>query len=200
MSLPATTLNDVNDQLALFDSDGAEASIDDVDGLLLGTGHVVRRDGKARVSVLVDEVWRAEVLCEELNRRDLQASYEINREDGGALLVGTALTERLLPIAQRWQPGRRRGALPRLSSGSLRMWVVCSGRGTDAGYLLGLSPSEEGRWPKAGAALSDIGLTATLVGPRGGGPAYRVTSAKRLARLATLAGPRPDTAPEYLWP
>lgn len=186
--------------MSLFDSDGADASIDDVDGLLLGTGHVVRRDGCARVSVLVDDVWRAEALCAELAARDLDPTYEINRDEGSALVVRTALAARLLPIADRWQQGRRRRGTVRLTGGALRLWVLCAGRRSEAGYLLGLPPTEELRWPRAGAALTEAGLEATLVGPRGGGPAYRVTSAKRLARLAALVGPRPDTAPDYLWP
>ena len=188
------------DQLSLFDSDGAEASVDDIDGLLLGTGHVVRRTGQARVSVLVDEVWRAEALCAELDARGLDGTYGINKDDGAALVVRTALTDKLLPIADRWQPGRRRGGVVRLTGGALRLWVLCAGRRSEAGYLLGLPPSEDIRWPRSGAALAAAGLTATLVGPRSGGPAYRVTSAKRLARLAALAGPRPDTAPDFLWP
>lgn len=188
-------------QLSLFDSDGAEASVDDVDGLLLGTGHVVRRDERARVSVLVDDVWRAEALCAELDRRGLDGTYGINREEGSTLVVRTALTPALVPIADRWQPGRRRrGTAVHATGGALRLWVLCAGRRAEAGYLLGLSPSEEMRWPTAGAALSAAGLAATLVGPRGGGPAYRVTSAKRLARLAALVGPRPQAAPDYLWP
>ncbi|MFV0533367.1 MAG: hypothetical protein ACK5MR_06925 [Cumulibacter sp.] len=188
-------------QLPLFESDGAELSVDDLDGVLLGTGHVVRRDGQARVSVLVDEVWRAEALCAEFDARGLDTTYEINRDEGSALLVRTALTDRLNPIAERWQLGRRRtGRTIKLTGAALRLWVLCAGRRTEAGYLLGLAPSEEIRWAPAGAALAAVGLTATLVGPRGGGPAYRVTSAKRLARLAALTGPRPDMAPEYVWP
>ena len=188
------------DQLSLFDSDGAEASVDDVDGLLLGTGHVVRRDGRARVSVLVDEVWRAEALCAELDARGLDGTYEINRDEGSALVVRSALTERLLPVADRWQPGRRRTGVVRLTGGALRLWVICAGQRSDAGYLLGLTPTEDIRWPRAGAALAQAGLAATLVGPRSGGPAYRVTSVKRLGRLAALVGPRPGAAPDYLWP
>lgn len=190
----------MTDQLSLFESDGAEASVDDVDGLLCGTAHVVRQGHGARVSVLLDEVWRAEALCAELDLRELDGTYEINRDEGSALVVRTALTERLLPIADRWQPGRRRSGVVRLTGGALRLWVLCAGRRSESGYLLGLSPSEELRWPLAGAALAATGLTATLVGPRGGGPAYRVTSAKRLTRLAALVGTRPDTAPDYLWP
>lgn len=190
----------MTDQLLLFDSDGAERSVDDLDGLLLGTGHVVRRDGRARVSVLVDEIWRAEALCDELNARELDASFEINREEGSALVVGTELTEKLASLADRWQPGRRRTAQPRLTGGALRLWAISGGSRGEHGYLLALPATDESRWPRSGAALAEIGLAATLVGPRGGGPAYRITSAKRLRRLAALVGPKPDAAPDYLWP
>lgn len=186
--------------MLLFDSDGAEKSVDDVDGVLFGVGHVVRSGPRARVSVLVDEAWRAEQLCHELAQRDLTASYEISREDGSAFVVRTDLTELLVPLADRWQQGRHRGPEPRLTSGGLRLWVISGGRGVDNGFLLALPHTDEARWPRSGAALARLGLAATLVGPRGGGPAYRITSAKRLRRLATLVGARPDGVPEYLWP
>lgn len=190
----------MTDQLALFDSDGAERTIDDLDGLLLGTGHVVRRDGRARVSVIVDHVWRAEALCAELGARDLSASYEISRDEGSALVVGTEPSERLMRLAERWQPGRRRTEPAPLTSGGLRLWTISGGRRVEQGYLLALTATDEMRWPRAGAALAGLGLAATLVGPRGGGPAYRITAAKRLRRLAALVGDRPSGAPEYLWP
>ncbi|WP_153506087.1 hypothetical protein [Cumulibacter manganitolerans] len=190
----------MTDQLLLFDSDGAERAVDDVDGLLLGTGHVVRRDGGARVSILVDEVWRAEALCAELRLRDLDAAFEVSRDDSDALVVGTRPTERLLPLADRWQPGRRRTAPPRLTSGGLRLWVISGGRRVEDGYLLPVSATDDSRWARSGSALAGIGLTATLVGPRGGGPAYRITSVRRLRRLSALVGARPDGAPDYLWP
>lgn len=195
-----STLGAVTDQLALFDSDGAEQTVDDLDGLLLGTGHVVRRDGRARVSVIVDQVWRAEALCAELATRGLPASYEISRDEGSALVVGTELSERLMPLAQRWQPGRRRAGPVPLTSGGLRLWTISGGRRVEQGYLLALTATDESRWPRAGAALAGLGVAAALVGPRGGGPAYRITSVKRLRRLAALVGERPEGAPEYLWP
>ena len=190
----------MTDQLLLFDSDGAERTIDDVDGLLLGAGHVVRRDGGARVSILVAEGWRAEALCAELAARDLEATFEVSAEDRGLFVVGTTTTPRLLPLADRWQPGRRRTTPPRLTSGGLRLWVISGGRRVDDGYLLPIAATDESRWPRSGAALADLGLTATLVGPRAGGPAYRITSARRLRRLAALVGNCPEGAPDYLWP
>lgn len=190
----------MTDQLALFDADGAERKVDDLDGLLLGTGHVVRQEGRARVSVLVDETWRAEALCEELDARGLEPSFEISRDDRSLLSVRTALLDSLAPLAERWQPGRRRAPAPRLSSAGLRLWTISGGRRVESGYQLALTGSDESRWPRSGAALAALGLTASLIGARGGGPAYRITSARRLRRLAALVGTRPSGAPDYLWP
>jgi hypothetical protein len=79
--------------------------------------------------------------------------------------------------------------------------VAAAGGPDPAGYVLKLGPSDdESCWEPVGAALSAIGLPAALLGPRAGGPAYRVTGRRRLNRLAELVGDRPSPAPVDAWP
>lgn len=200
MSRLAATLVVVTDQLLLFASEGAEPTVDDLDGLMFGPGHVVRRADTARLSVLVDDVWRAEALLAEFEARDLRGEFAPSREDSGKLVVRTDFTERLTPLAARWAAGGRARQAARLSGAALRLWVIAAGRAGDDAFLLPLPPTDQDRWQISGAALAARGLRATMVGPRGGGPAYRITSHKRLAKLALLVGEPPSGAPPYCWP
>jgi hypothetical protein len=94
----------------------------------------------------------------------------------------------------------------------LRLWVIAAGRpdGNQA-YFLRLGPSDATRlpdfvasgepvWDKVGGALAAAGLPAVLLGPRAGGPGYRIVGRRRLARLAELIGEPPSQAPPDEWP
>jgi hypothetical protein len=80
------------------------------------------------------------------------------------------------------------------------MWAVGAGRRDDHGYLLRLSPHDDQVWEAAGSALAWVGLAGTFVGPRAGGPGYRITGRRRLARLGEYVGERPAAAPPEHWP
>lgn len=184
----------MSEQLGLFERDGAEPVPADLAGLLLGPGHLVSRNGRARCSVLVTEAWRAEELVGEFQQRGLGGEYNVSRDEasGTQFVARTDFVESLTPLAS---------ASPRtLSPGGLRLWLIAAGRFSEGNYYLGLALNEEARWPHAGAALAQLGLPAAFVGPRGGGPAYRIASAKRLRLLRTLAGERPATATATDWP
>ena len=56
------------------------------------------------------------------------------------------------------------------------------------------------RRSRTALALAGIGVAGTLLGPRGGGPAVRVTGRRRLVRLAELVGDPPAEAPAGTWP
>lgn len=185
-------------QLSLFNSDGAAPALVDLDGLMFGTGHVVSRGGESRVSVLVADSWRANALLAEFEARGLVGEVETNGRH--LLSVRTSFTPDLVPLASRWEPSARRETSAHATAAALRLWVTASGRPDDVGYLLRLAPSEPGRWERAGAALSSLGLAGPLLGPRAGGPAYRVTSARRLHRLHELVGTRPLDVPPDAWP
>ncbi len=187
----------------LFEADGADPAVDDLDGLLFGPGHVVNRSGTARVSVLTADAWRAEALVTAFGARGLGGEYNVSRDlDHGLQFVArTDFSHELAPLARRWSPGAVRKSSPvKMTAAALRIWVIASGRPTDSGYLLPLAASEEVRWSVSGSALAGLGVPGALIGVRSGEPAYRISSHKRLSRLAVLVGEPPPNAPVSDWP
>src|SRR3954447_9823775 len=94
-------------QLSFLAADFAPPSVDDLEGMLLGTGHVVRIGGTARLSVLVDAV-------AEPRRVDaLLAAYAdggLRREavpgdEPGQVSARTPFNNVLRPLAERWVRG-----------------------------------------------------------------------------------------------
>ncbi len=192
----------MSQQLSLFAAGELPPAVDDLEGLLAGPGHLVRRPDAARLSVLVAASWRVAALLEEFAERGLVG--ERVETPAGRLVARTAFSPRLQPMAARWARGAR--ILPpagwRLDGPRLRLWTAAAGHCDDYGYLLPLADDTdagEGRWSAVGAALHDAGVPGTLVGPRAGGPAYRFTG-KRLTRLAELVGGAPAGAPVRDWP
>lgn len=55
-------------------------------------------------------------------------------------------------------------------------------------------------WVVIGDALAAAGLIAVFVGPKAGGPAYRIVGLRRVTRLAELVGEPPVGAPQASWP
>lgn len=189
--------------MSLFEADGAEPAVDDLDGLLFGPGHVVNRSGTARVSVLTADAWRAEALVTAFAERGLGGEFDVSRDvDYGLQFVArTDFTDELAPLARRWSPSAiHRRSPTKLTAAALRIWVIASGRPTDSGYLLPLAGSEEVRWSISGGALASLGVAGALIGVRSGEPAYRISSHKRLSRLAVLVGEPPPNAPISDWP
>lgn len=181
-------------QYSLFGAAAAEPSLGDLDGVLLGGGHWVRAGDTARLSVVVAEQWRATALAGEFTHRGIDGPDAIvAAEDGWS--VRTAFSATLADSAARWTRGANEGA-PRdfaLTPGGLRLWAVVCGRYDEAGYLLGTPRVDVGLHLAAGAQLSRLGVAAVSIGVRGG-PGWRVTSAKRLRRLAELVGAPPEGA------
>lgn len=203
-------------QLSLLAGDVAPPGVADLEGLLCGTGHVVRGIGvvadAARISVLVDDAWRVAALEERLDALDLlepsRPAPTPARPD--AVSVRTRFDARLLPVYRRWI----RGATPvvptplHLDGHRLWWWAVAAGsmergglggRGA-GGFRLRLAPSAPRRWSAAGAALAEVGVPGIFLGPRADGPAYRLVGSRRLARLADLVGEPPAGAPASAWP
>jgi len=146
------------DQLSLFGADVVPARPMDLEGLLAGPGQVVRMGGTARISVVVDDAWRARTLLAEFARRGLAATGERTSaaagaaapdEAGGSVPTGqpggagtgeaavagrigvrTAFSASLAPIAARWL----RGALTKppedfdFNGHMLRMWYIAAGQ------------------------------------------------------------------------
>lgn len=198
--LPLTTLSVVSGQLSLFAADTQPPAIADLEGLLLPAGQLVTRDSTARLSVVVDEQWRVEALLTAFAARDLPA--EPTWTEDGQPAVRTSFVEALSPLAERWTVGARKHVPAgfRLSAPQLRLWAIAAGRSDPHGYLLRVSPYDEQTWPAIGATLSGAGIAGVLLGPRAGGPAYRVTGQRRLTRVVEMLGDPPPDCPDDGWP
>jgi hypothetical protein len=187
-------------QFSLFGAEAADPALADLDGLVLAGGDWVRTDRgtAARLSVLVRDPWRAAALRAELLDRGLGS--DTVAAPGELIAVRTEITDLLTGQAARWT----RGANQRvpddlvLAPSGLRLWAIATGRLAESGYLLAMSDPDGPLHRAAGGQLARLGVTALDVGIRGG-PGWRVTSVRRLRRLAELIGRQPDGA-EGDWP
>jgi hypothetical protein len=187
-------------QLSLFGAAAREPALADLEGLLAGTGQVVRRGEEARVSVVVEEAWRANVLVEQLES-SLGLTADVATAESGTA-VGTPWLAELLPIADSWTHGavKRPPSRWSLDGSRLRWWCLCGGREIGGMYTLALGASDEHAWLAVGSALAMVGVPGALVGPRADGPAYRIVGRRRLGRLLELVGDRPAGVPPEAWP
>jgi hypothetical protein len=198
-------------QLSLFGVEARPASPLDFEGLLAGAGQVVRMGGTARVSIVVDHVWRARALLTEAAVRGLSATCEPATVEGH-IGFRTAYSSALAPLGTTWL----RGAVKHPPAGfaldgrRLRLWAIAAGsRDGASAFTLrlgasdgsgGLEPAaDDAVWGVVGAALAAAGLPAVLLGPRAGGPAYRIVGRRKLARLAELVGDPPAGTPTDEW-
>jgi hypothetical protein len=187
-------------QFSLFGAEAEDPALPDLDGLVLAGGDWVRteRNTAARLSVLVAQAWRAAALRAELLDRDLTS--DTAEAPGGLIAVRTEFTGELVEPAARWI----RGATSRvptdlaLTASGLRLWAIAAGRLTESGYLLGMTDPDGPLHRAAGGQLARLGVAAVDVGTRAG-PGWRITSARRLRRLAELIGRQPDGA-DGDWP
>ena len=86
-----------------------------------------------------------------------------------------------------------------LDGGRLRWWLIAAGTPDPLGWMLKLNPVEA-VWSAAGSALAAAGVSGAFLGPRGEGPAYRLTGKRRLSRLRELVGDPPASIPVEAWP
>src|SRR3954465_10533668 len=91
-------------QLSLFGVEARPPSALDLEGLLAGAGQVTRMGGTARVSIVLDEAWRAAALRAECALRGLAASIEAATAEGH-LAFRTAYAAALAPLGARWLRG-----------------------------------------------------------------------------------------------
>lgn len=190
------------DQISLFSAEASGPDIADLSGVLCGQGQVTGfARTAARLTVEVDDVWRARVLAAEFDRRGVAA--ELGRAGDGRPLVRTAFRSDLIGLARAWlvDDGRSK-TVPgrfRLTGAALRLWALAAGRPGVQGYLLAVDEQAPDTHEPLAAAFRQLGLPAQLVGPKAGGPAVRVTGRRRLATLAELIGMPPPGA-EPVWP
>jgi len=194
-------------QFSLFGAAAAEPTLDDLAGILLAGGHwVVRQSGSANLSVVVEGQWRVDALREEFLARGLgfgtDGYYGVpNAVElmAGRRSVQTGFAATLAAEARRWIRGANE-VPPRdlvLTPSGLRLWAVASGHRDESGYLLGTAHADDPMHLAAGAQLSRLGVAGVSI--TRGGPGWRVTSLKRIRRLAELVGAAPSGA-EAEWP
>lgn len=187
-------------QLSFFSAEVSPPRLADLAGVLCGHGQLVSFGRTAaRLSVVVDEMWRAQVLAEACAERGVRG--QIATSDEGHPLVRTAFRADLIGLANAWTKGAVK-AVPsgfRLDGQALRLWALSGGDWTHGGYLLPLDPRAPETHAPLTAALADTGLHGTPLGVRAGGPGLRLTGRRKLSRLAELVGPAPDVAEPH-WP
>lgn len=181
-------------QLSFFSAESVPPAVTDLGGLLAAQGQVVTSRDGARVSVVVDDEWRAEAIAEMI--REVGLAAEIGRSEENRPLVRTAAVPQLTTLAARWT----RGAVKAVPDGWIpgareqRAWVIAAGRVEIDGqrYVLGLDPHAPDTHVVLAQSLMRAGIAPTLVGIRGSSPGLRISGRRRLMHLEENIGQAPD--------
>lgn len=188
-------------QLSFFSAESVPPAVSDLTGVLAAAGQIVTVGGGARLSVVVDQLWRAHALGQMIDEAGLVA--EITHTDENTPLVRTAVDARLRPIVGEWTRGAVKTVPPVWLPGprELRAWILAAGSPEADRYLLGLDPHAPDTHSPLASALMRIGIAPTLIGTRGARPALRISGRRRLSRLVESVG-EPPGASEALpyWP
>ena len=188
-------------QLSFFSAESVPPAVSDLTGVLAAAGQVVTVSGGARLSVVVEAVWRAAGLADMMVAAGLKA--EITRTEEDTPLVRTAPDARLLGIASAWTRGAVKTVPPAWLPGprELRAWTLAAGSPEADRYLLGLDPHAPDTHSPLASALMRIGIAPTLIGTRGARPALRISGRRRLSRLVETVGDPPGGAEAVAsWP
>lgn len=192
-------------QLSFFTAESVPPAVADLSGVLAASGQIVMVGAPdvqgARLSVVVDQLWRASALAEMIHEAGLEP--EITRTEEDTPLVRTAVSQLLCPIATEWTRGAVKTVPPRWLPGprELRAWTLAAGSPEADRYLLGLDPHAPDTHSPLASALMRVGIAPTLIGTRGGRPALRIGGRRRLSRLVENVGEPPDNAQALsLWP
>ena len=179
-------------QLSFFSAESVPPAVTDLTGVLAAAGQVVTVGGGARLSVVVDAVWRAAALADMMTAAGLQA--EITRTEEDTPLVRTAVDARLLGIAAEWTRGAVKTVPAQWLPGprELRAWTLAGGVPEADRYLLGLDPHAPDTHSPLASALMRVGIAPTLIGTRGARPALRISGRRRLLRLVENVGEPPE--------
>jgi hypothetical protein len=188
-------------QLSFFSAESVPPAVSDLTGLLAASGQVVLLDAGARLSVVVDAVWRAAALAEMITEAGLQP--EISRTEEDSPLVRTAADPRLVGIAREWTRGAVKTVPAYWLPGprELRAWTLAAGSPEADRYLLGLDPHAPDTHSPLASALMRVGIAPTLIGTRGARPALRISGRRRLLRLVENVGEPPGDVDAFTqWP
>ncbi|BBZ78080.1 hypothetical protein MANY_34170 [Mycolicibacterium anyangense] len=188
-------------QLSFFSAESVPPAVADLTGMLAAAGQVVMVSGGARLSVVVEDLWRATALAEMITEAGLQP--EITRTEEDTPLVRTAVDDRLVVTAKEWTRGAVKTVPPQWLPGprQLRAWTLAAGTPEADRYLLGLDPHAPDTHSPLASALMRVGIAPTLIGTRGSRPALRISGRRRLSRLVENVGEPPDdTEALSAWP
>jgi hypothetical protein len=188
-------------QLSFFSAESVPPAVADLTGLLAAPGQVVVVGQGARLSVVVDQLWRAQAIAEMISDAGLQP--EIARTDENTPLVRTAVDQRLLALAADWTRGAVKTVPPQWLPGprELRAWILASGMPEADRYLLGLDPHAPDTHAALASAMMRVGIAPTLIGTRGARPALRISGRRRLSRLVENVGEPPGDVDAFdQWP
>jgi hypothetical protein len=183
-------------QLSFFTAESVPPAVADLSGVLAATGQIVLLGSGdiqgARLSVVVDQLWRAEALAEMIREAGLVP--EITRTDEDTPLIRTAVSPLLRGVAAEWTRGAVKTVPPRWLPGprELRAWTLAAGSPEVDRYLLGLDPHAPDTHSPLASALMRVGIAPTLIGTRGTRPALRISGRRRLSRLVENVGEPPD--------
>ena len=198
------TVNSVS-QLSFFSAESVPPAVADLTGILAAPGQVVLvgsgQGATARLSVVVDALWRAQALAEMILEAGLQP--EIARTDENTPLVRTAVNAQLVGIAREWTRGAVKTVPPQWLPGprELRAWTLAAGSPEADRYLLGLDPHAPDTHSPLASALMRVGIAPTLIGTRGSHPALRISGRRRLSRLVENVGEPPGDVEAFeQWP
>lgn len=195
-------------QLSFFTAESVPPAVTDLSGVLAASGQIVmvggshhERGAGARLSVVVDRLWRASALAEMIREAGLVP--EIAHTDEDTPLVRTEVNPVLTDIAAEWTRGAVKTVPFRWLPGprELRAWTLAAGSPEGDHYLLGLDPHAPDTHSPLASALMRVGIAPTLIGTRSGRPALRISGRRRLSRLVENVGEPPDGADALpLWP
>jgi hypothetical protein len=192
-------------QLSFFSAESVPPAVADLTGLLAAHGQIVMvgsgNGQAARLSVVVDRLWRAEALAEMIAEAGL--APELARTEENTPLVRTAVDVRLVPIAAQWTRGAVKTVPPHWLPGprELRAWTLAAGTPEADRYLLGLDPHAPDTHSALASAMMRVGIAPTLIGTRGARPALRISGRRRLSRLVENVGEPPGHTEAFLaWP
>jgi hypothetical protein len=192
-------------QLSFFSAESVPPAVADLTGMLAATGQVLLVGSGsqmgARLSVVVEHMWRAEALAEMIVEAGLQP--EIARTDENTPLVRTAVDPRLVAIAGDWTRGAVKTVPPQWLPGprELRAWTLAAGTPEADRYLLGLDPHAPDTHSPLASAMMRVGIAPTLIGTRGSRPALRISGRRRLSRLVENVGEPPGNVDAFAqWP
>ncbi|BCO33916.1 hypothetical protein BMW24_022190 [Mycobacterium heckeshornense] len=188
-------------QLSFFSAESVPPAVADLTGVLAAPGQIVIVGAGARLSVVVEQPWRAAALAAMID--DAGLVPEITRTDEDTPLVRTAVDPRLRAVAAEWTRGAVKTVPPQWLPGprELRAWTLAAGCPDADRYLLGLDPHAPDTHSPLASALMRVGIAPTLIGTRGSRPALRISGRRRLSRLVENVG-EPPADPQALsqWP